>query len=365
MTDTPRIFMTADAVGGVWTYAVGLARGLASFDVPVTLAVIGPDPDPRQRAQVAGIKDLHLIPTGLPLEWTATDPSAVRRTGDAVAELARKSDAVVIHLNSPILAGDTEFDRPVLGMCHSCLSTWWSAVRTDPLPDHLAWQGEELRRGFGRCALLIAPTRAFAEQTARCHGIAPPRVVHNGRRPDKSKAVKDAGFVLAAGRLWDQGKNVQVLDRAAAQIPAPVYAAGDRSGPDGNEIALTHARALGRLDATALGEWMQRAPVFASAARYEPFGLAVLEAAQAGCALVLSDIPTHRELWDGAAVFADPDDPDAFASGMRHLLGNSEARTDLAARAQERAGQYNLDSMTINVLAAYRAAAAAPASGAA
>ena len=38
-------------------------------------------------------------------------------------------------------------------------------------------------------------------------------------------------------------------------------------------------------------------------ALYEPFGLAVLEAAQAGCALVLSDIPTFRELWDGAALF--------------------------------------------------------------
>ena len=51
---------------------------------------------------------------------------------------------------------------------------------------------------------------------------------------------------------------------------------------------------------------MARTAVFVSPALYEPFGLAVLEAAQAGCALVLSDIPTFRELWDGVALFVAP-----------------------------------------------------------
>ena len=31
--------------------------------------------------------------------------------------------------------------------------------------------------------------------------------------------------------------------------------------------------------------------------------MSVLEAGQSGCALVLSDIATHGELWDGAASF--------------------------------------------------------------
>ena len=34
----------------------------------------------------------------------------------------------------------------------------------------------------------------------------------------------------------------------------------------------------------------------------------MLEAASAGCPLILGDIPTFRELWDGAAVFVAPDD---------------------------------------------------------
>ena len=41
-----RLLMTADAVGGVWTYALDLAAGLAPFGVETTLAVLGPAPAP-------------------------------------------------------------------------------------------------------------------------------------------------------------------------------------------------------------------------------------------------------------------------------------------------------------------------------
>ena len=42
---TPRcVLMTADAVGGVWTYALDLARGLSAQGVQVSLALLGPEP---------------------------------------------------------------------------------------------------------------------------------------------------------------------------------------------------------------------------------------------------------------------------------------------------------------------------------
>ncbi len=73
------------------------------------------------------------------------------------------------------------------------------------------------------------------------------------------------------------------------------------------------------------------ATVFASMARYEPFGLAVLEAAQAGMRLVLSDIPTFRELWDGAAIFVG----DEAGTCPRHWMHALDGR---AGRAHARAG---------------------------
>jgi glycosyltransferase involved in cell wall biosynthesis len=81
-------------------------------------------------------------------------------------------------------------------------------------------------------------------------------------------------------------------------------------------------------------------PVFVSAATFEPFGLAVLEAAAAGCALVLSDIPTFRELWDGAAMFAPPGDAMAFEGAVHALLANAPLRERMGAAAASRALRY-------------------------
>jgi glycogen(starch) synthase len=71
--------------------------------------------------------------------------------------------------------------------------------------------------------------------------------------------------------------------------------------------------------------------------RYEPFGLAPLEAALHGCALVLSDIGTFRELWDGCAEFFPSGDARALAQAIRRLSGDAQRRERLARAARTRA----------------------------
>ncbi len=88
-------------------------------------------------------------------------------------------------------------------------------------------------------------------------------------------------------------------------------------------------------------------------ARYEPFGLSVLEAALAGCALVLGDVPSLRELWDDAAVFVAPDDADALRGALAALIADARGRTRLAERAHERAGSYDTERMAAAYLALY------------
>src|SRR3546814_625675 len=125
-------------------------------------------------------------------------------------------------------------------------------------------------------------------------------VIQNGRPPaDFRPAGRKEPFILTAGRLWDGAKNVSTLAAIAPRLSWPVVAAGDARGPTGGTRAAGGLRMLGPLDAGDLAGWMGRAAIFASPARYEPFGLAVLEAALSGCGLVLGDIPTFRELWDG------------------------------------------------------------------
>jgi glycogen synthase len=326
-----RLLMTTDAVGGVWTYSTDLARELAKAGVNTTLAVLGPDPKPDQLEAAEG---LEVISAGLPLDWTAESPKEIEQTARAVAALTRKTRADLLHLNSPALAAYARFDRPVLGACHSCLATWWVTVRGGELPDDFAWRTEALRRGYARCDALVAPTRAFAEATAALYGVETPVVVRNGRRPIAPPARKSERVIFTAGRLWDAGKNAVTLDEAAARLDAPVFAAGPVDSPTGERIELPHLKLLGRLGEAEIGYWMGRARVFVSTALYEPFGLSVLEAAQAGCALVLSDIPTFRELWDGAAIFLPPTNDAALAACLRWLLRNPDRARTLGEAAR-------------------------------
>src|SRR5919202_6048599 len=51
-----RVLMTTDAVGGVWTYALDLAAGLAAEGIETRLVGLGPRPSERQleAARAAG-----------------------------------------------------------------------------------------------------------------------------------------------------------------------------------------------------------------------------------------------------------------------------------------------------------------------
>ena len=349
---TARLLMTVDTVGGVWQYATDLAAGLAGSGYQVELAVIGPPADAGQRLRAQAV-GATLIDTGLALDWLSADEQAVAATATAIARLAQQRGADLVQLNQPAFA-IAPFAMPVVAVAHSCVATWWSANSDAALPADLAWQAALTARGLARADAMVAPSAAFAAATAKAHGLTRDRltVVHNGRglRP---RIAPPQDFAFTAGRLWDRGKNAATLDRAAARLAVPFKAAGPCTGPHGETVAFQHLVPLGSLGERGIADILSARPVFASAARYEPFGLAVLEAALAGCALVLSDIPTFRELWDGAALFVDPDDVEGFAHAIGTLAADVPLRLANGARAQERAGAYGPAAMAEGMVAIY------------
>jgi glycogen(starch) synthase len=349
-----RVLLTTDAVGGVWTHTLDLARGLERADIETMLVVLGPSPSASQMADAWAVRRVSLIDTGLPLDWMATEPAEVLEVGAALRGLARGGRASLIHLHSPAFAAGGHLGAPVIGACHSCLATWWSAVKDGPMPADFSWRSQLLWQGMQACDALVAPTRAFAQDVSRTYDIPLPHVVWNGRQASGEGQRGDrAPMVVTSGRLWDEGKNIGVLDAAAALIKAPFNAAGALNGPNGSGVRLRHARALGQLSANEVAAWLRLAPIYASSALYEPFGLGILEAAQAGCALVLSDIATLRELWDGAAMFVDPREPKAYAEVFTRLLCDPSERRTLGLQAQARAARYSLDRMSAGYLELY------------
>ncbi|WP_201859664.1 glycosyltransferase family 4 protein [Microvirga soli] len=349
------VLMTADAVGGVWQYALDLAAGLRAHGVRTTIAVLGPAPSMDQRA-MAEAAGAEVVVTGLPLDWTASNQAEVKEASHAVARLAAQVRPDLVHLNTPALAADAPFDVPVVAVCHSCVATWWQAVKDGPLPKDFLWRTDLVRRGYAAASRLMAPTLAFAQATAEIYGLAQaPAVVRNGRRDLQGQTrPQDRTFVFTAGRLWDEGKNFAAIDRVAARLSVPVLAAGPLQGPNGVRIEAHHAEPLGRLSDDDVARYLGKQPIFLSTALYEPFGLAVLEAAQAGCALVLTDIPTFRELWEGAALFVDPRDESEAAAAIERLVQDPDARAALGRAARKRAESYSVEAMTEGVLRVYR-----------
>lgn len=331
-----RLLLVTDAVGGVWTYSLELARTLRPIGVETVLAVMGPSVSAKQREEAS---DFRLLDTRLPLEWLDTEPAELARAARTLAQLADNERVDVVQTSSAALLADADFRQPCVAVQHSCVTSWWAAVKGTPLPEEFKWRRELVQQGLHRAAAIVAPSIAFAAETSRIYGVdALP--VHNGRRPVWSRDIPQGQFVFTAGRLWDEGKNVATLEAAAARLPAPFQAAGSVRGPNHAQIDLRCIESIGLLSQTRLAGLYAARPVYASAALYEPFGLSVLEAAQAGCALVLSDIPTHREIWGGAAILVAPRDDAAFASAIQDVLDNPDEREQLGRLAAARAAHY-------------------------
>lgn len=97
-----------------------------------------------------------------------------------------------------------------------------------------------------------------------------------------------------------------------------------------------HLRLLGRLPPSALTRYLAGAAIYALPARYEPFGLSILEVALSGCSLVLGDIESLREIWEDAALYVPPDDTAALAAVLARLIESPGLRKKLAARSWRR-----------------------------
>lgn len=156
---------------------------------------------------------------------------------------------------------------------------------------------------------------------------------------------------MASGRLWDEGKNIARLAQIVGRLSWPVYFAGEGSIPP-----LENSYLLGRLSRSELASWLSRASIFASPARYEPFGLGILEAALSGCALVLGDIRSLRETWDGCALFVEPDCAEGLRDGIELLIANESLRTELGEKAYERALKFNASDCAEAYLNVYQEA---------
>jgi len=312
------------------------------------------------------------------LEWMPDPWSDVVAAARWLRELDAEVEPSLIHLNHFCHAG-IGWSAPTLVAAHSCVLSWWDAVKGQRAPADWERYRQEVQTALRGANLIVTSTTAGRQSLDQYYGAARNvRVIPNGRDGRWFVPAAKQPFILSTGPLGDEARNLRALDDVAGVLPWPVYVAGaegdahaargaesdmDR-GPksdvfDGTGVSHvtpgTHCHPLGPLDMEGRRDWLSRAAIYTLPAKYEPFGSSVLDAGLSGCALVLGDIPSLREIWQDAAIFVPPDDRVALAEALSDLIASPDRRRQLAYAARGRALEFSASRMASGYLSAYSA----------
>jgi glycogen(starch) synthase len=354
-----RILMTADTMGGVWTYAVELIRALEEHGVEVLLATMGAPVSKEQRLEISVFSNVQIVEGNYKLEWMDDPWRDIQASGNWLLELESSFAPDIIHLNG-YAHGALPWSAPAIVAAHSCVLSWWRAVKGARAPAEWNQYENAVRAGLSAASLVIAPSEAMRDCLFDNYGLLPrTRVIPNGRSLDFFSPRPKEKFILSAGRLWDEAKNVRAVCACSSELPWPVCVAGETHHPNGSSSTgagdVQNVRCLGKLAQGEMAGWLGRAAIYAAPAKYEPFGLSILEAALSGCALVLGDIPSLRENWNDAAIFVNPSDAVELGRQLRLLIENDPARTELGQLARERALRFDIRNTARSYREAYEA----------
>jgi len=354
-----RVLITSDTVGGVWTYTHELVTGLVSRGHCVTLVSFGKLPLPHQTAWMQTLAGLDYRPTEYRLEWMEVAERDIEESRRYLKLLVEEVQPDILHL-SQYCYGDIEADVPRIVVAHSDVVSWWVAVHGKE-PDETPWirrYREHVTRGLSAADLVVAPSQWMLGSVKRYAHPQQQMVIHNGRTPalfDPGCAKED--FVLTVGRIWDQAKQVSLL--LATKTPGRTCIVGweQEPGRESKEALLQahdDVELLGPKSQDELRSLFARAPIYAATSRYEPFGLAPLEAAFSRCVLVMNDNPVFHELWGDAAVYFETNDPADLERVITEVQADPELRNEYAELSYQRACErFTADRMVEQYEGAY------------
>ncbi|MBW3545168.1 MAG: glycosyltransferase family 4 protein [Bacteroidetes bacterium] len=334
--------MTTDTLGDVWSYSLNLARALAPFNVHIHLASMGAIPDEYQKEETEKLSNVTLYSSNWQLEWMDDPWDEVEAAGHWLKYLQSEIRPDLMHFNHYSLAA-LPWKSPVLLMGHGSLLSWWEVVKGAPAPSAYNTYRSKVRSGLQAANMVVASTAsALAELVYHYGPLAQQQLIHNSIVSPQASLPAKQPFVLTKGNLWDETDNIAFCETLAAEgLSWPLLVIGEEKAQGGQQAFFPNLHRLGKLSRQDMADRMAVAAVYLHPVKYDPFGLTVLEAAHAGCALVLADIPALRELWQDAALFISVSDVAVAHEQVEALLQNKKQRQLLAQKAKVRAQQYN------------------------
>jgi len=352
-----RIVMTTDMVGGVWTFTQELCAGLLALGCDVVLVGLGGRPAARHERWILSMTGMWGERFGFEalttrLEWMQENGDAFGGAAQVLAKIAKDFDADLFHFNQ-FCFGALVTDLPKIVTAHSDVLSWAKYCRSGALDDS-RWLRQYcalVSAGLARADVVTAPTGWMMTEVGENFALPVERIViPNGRMVLPQAGTHRRCQAVTAGRLWDEAKNVALLDMVFS--PFPLLVAGEATCDHGEAPAMSNVSLVGALDERDLFALFRESAFYICTSRYEPFGLAPLEAALCGCAIVANDIPSLREVWGEAALYFTD------ASSLSRTLCELDDDAILAAQARShaRAARYTREAMAASYLEVFLSA---------
>lgn len=357
MKDKPdilQILMTTDTLGGVWTYSLELIKALEAYPVQFHLIGFGGYPSAGQLNELESLKNVWFYPSKLRLEWMQNPE--IEGIKKKIIEVYKEVQPDLIHFNNYIGQGDFR-DIPTITVFHSCVNSWWQAVKKENAPESWNTYYKLVKKALTTTDKVIFPTQAIGQKAKEIYGFSgEPTVIYNARELSDKPEIEKENIILATGRIWDEAKNLGSLCQTATHLPWPVFIAGDSKEPGSEkEVCLQqNVNFLGKLTSPEIEAYFFKSEIYVNPGLYEPFGLAVLEAAQAGCALVLSDLDTLKEIWEDSAIYFNPDDSKQLEIILSDLIEHPRKRKKYQEKAQSRAKAFQRKAFAKNYYQLYQ-----------
>lgn len=341
-----RVLVTADTIGGVWTYTRELVTGLSRRGVDVVLVSFGEIPSAAQSDWLDGLKNVDYRATAFKLEWMQDSLDDLRASSGFLMDVVRETRPHLLHL-SQYFHGALNVNVPKIVVAHSDVVSWWMEVHgvEPPQNDWTIGYRDVVTTGLAGADVVVAPSRWMLDAATRHYGpLRNGTVIYNGRNPGLfNPHGSKEDLAISVGRVWDKAKNVSILAEASHSVP--VWIAGEETNPEANgrpnnsSLRGRGVRLCGKQSESQLRHLFSRASMYVATSQYEPFGLALAEAALSRCALIANDIPVFRELWGECACYYSPNDSQDLARKIDQLQHDKELRMTYANLAYRRAQQ--------------------------
>lgn len=351
-----RLLITTDTVGGVWRFALELTQGLLETGDAVALASFGRRMSAIQREECDRLKiewgelftysDLEV-----PLEWMRDNECCFSDGAAALLQMAHGFGAQLLHSNQ-FCYGAAEIGVPKVVTAHSDVLSWARACKSGEL-ERSSWLERYcslVDKGLRGADAVTAPTAWMLDELGESFPSRPEgAVVPNGRTIVTPPARVRRLQAATVGRLWDEAKDIALLAKTTS--PMPLVIAGETECESGHVAPLAGISIRGVLSDLEVLRLFGESAVYVCTSKYEPFGLAPLEAALCGCAVVARDIPSLREIWEDAALWFKNEKE--LSAILTRLFDDPQFLDNARYKSGEQAKKFSRDRMVHGYRAVY------------